>query len=101
MQLIIKVLRVESIMAAPQGNNNAAKNQYWSDALRKHITQNPKDLAFAAQALFDKAKEGDVNAIKEIGDRLEGKPKQAVDLSGELNVGFHEILLKARERARD
>lgn len=86
-------------MAAPEGNNNATKNQYWSDALRKHVTQNPKDLAQAAQALFDKAKEGDVMAMKEIGDRLEGKPKQQVEMSGDLNVGFHEILTKARERA--
>jgi hypothetical protein len=65
-------------MAAPIGNNNATKNKYWSDALRKHITQNPQDLAAAAKAIFDKAKEGDVNAIREIGDRLEGKPAQTI-----------------------
>lgn len=70
-------------MAAPKGNDNAIKNRYWSDALRKHITQNPKDLAEAAQALFTKAKDGDVNAIKEIGDRLEGKAVQRVEGSGE------------------
>lgn len=60
------------------GNNNAAKNKYWSDALRKHITQNPQDLVEAAQAIFNKAKEGDVTAIREIGDRLEGKPAQMI-----------------------
>lgn len=65
-------------MAAPLGNNNATKNKYWSDALRKHITQNPQDLADAAKAIFAKAKEGDVNAIREIGDRLEGKPAQTI-----------------------
>jgi hypothetical protein len=70
-------------MGAPLGNKNNTKNQYWSDALRKHITQNPKDLASAAQALFNKAKDGDVNAIKEIADRLEGKPIQRVEGSGE------------------
>lgn len=86
-------------MGAPLGNDNNRKHQYWSDALRKYITQNPNDLMEAAQALFTKAKDGDVNAMKEIGDRLEGKPKQQVEMSGDLNVGFHEILTKARERA--
>ena len=69
-------------MGAPLGNKNNTKNQYWSDALRKHITQNPIDLADAAQALFNKAKDGDVMAIKEIADRLEGKPLQRVEGSG-------------------
>lgn len=87
-------------MAAPQGNKNATKNKVWSDALRKYITQNPTSLEKAAEALLAKAKEGDVAAIKELGDRLEGKSHQSVDVSGDLNVGFHEILAKARERAR-
>jgi hypothetical protein len=70
-------------MGAPIGNNNNKKNLYWSEALRKHITQNPKDLADAAQALFLKAKDGDVAAIREIGDRLEGKAVQRVEGSGD------------------
>jgi hypothetical protein len=68
-------------MAAPEGNKNAVKNKYWSDALRKYIAQNPKELEEAARAIFAKAKEGDVAAIKEIGDRLEGKAVQAVEAS--------------------
>ena len=70
-------------MAAPEGNKNATKNKYWSDALRKYITQNPNELEQAAKALFAKAKDGDVAAIKEIGDRLEGKAVQRVEGSGE------------------
>lgn len=70
-------------MAAPEGNKNATKNKFWSDALRKHVVQNPEDLASAAKALFAKAKDGDVAAIKEIGDRLEGKAIQPVHGSGE------------------
>jgi len=84
-------------MAAPEGNNNATKNKYWSDALRKHITQNPEDLAAAAKAIFAKAKDGDVGAMKEIGDRLEGKPAQAIDLdaklSGELITKIERIII--------
>jgi hypothetical protein len=70
-------------MGAPIGNDNNKKNQYWSDALRKHITQNPNDLVEAAKALLAKAKDGDVAAIKELGDRLEGKPAQAINVGGQ------------------
>jgi hypothetical protein len=85
-------------MGAPLGNDNNRKHQYWSDALRKHIVQNPKDLASAAQALFDKAKDGDVMAIKEIGDRLEGKPAQALNIGGqEDNPLVTEIIVKVIE----
>lgn len=60
------------------GNDNGAKNKIWSEALRKHITQNPKDLIASARALLAKCKDGDVAAIKELGDRLEGKPHQSI-----------------------
>jgi hypothetical protein len=71
-------------MAAPEGNKNATKNKYWSDALRKYITQNPSELA----------KEGDVQAIKEIGDRLEGKAVQRVEGSGEGGEFEHNLTVK-------
>lgn len=79
-------------MGAPVGNDNAKKNKIWSEALRKHITQNPKDLAAAALALITKAKDGDIAAIKELGDRLEGKAVQQVVGAGD--DGEH--LLKSR-----
>jgi hypothetical protein len=81
-------------MAAPEGNKNATKNKYWSDALRKYITQNPSELEKAAEAIFAKAKEGDVQAIKEIGDRLEGKAVQRVEGSGEGGEFEHNLTVK-------
>lgn len=84
-------------MAAPEGNKNATKNKYWSDALRKYITQNPNELEAAAKALFDKAKEGDVAAIKEIGDRLEGKAVQRVEGSGEGGEFITKMLVELVE----
>jgi hypothetical protein len=56
----------------------------------------PKKLERLADKLVEAGLEGDVSALKEIGDRLDGKPKQAVEASGPdggsipiaLNVGF-------------
>ena len=38
-------------------------------------------LRLLARKLVSRGIEGDVSALKEIGDRLDGKPTQAVDLS--------------------
>lgn len=62
---------------APSGNNNASKNKMWTEAIRKKIVQK-KALEQLADVLIDKALEGDMTALKEIGDRLEGKPNQSV-----------------------
>jgi hypothetical protein len=57
-----------------------------TDALREQLAEmNPhapeetvaEDIA---RALISEAKNGNVQAIREIGDRTEGKPKQAIDL---------------------
>jgi hypothetical protein len=81
------------------GNTNGTKGKLWLEALNRHVTQNPQALRAAASAIFKKAEEGDIAAIKEIGDRLDGKAVQAVEMSGDLNFSFHEVLIKARERA--
>jgi hypothetical protein len=84
---------------APIGNTNNIKNKVWSDVLRKHSTQNPQELIEVAKALFAKAKEGDVAAAKEIGDRIEGKVAQQTILAGDednpINVthGLSETLI--------
>ena len=74
---------------APQGNNNAAKAKIWSDAIRKVVVQK-QALDQLALALVEKALSGDLQALKELGDRLEGKPIQAVEQktehSGEVTV---------------
>lgn len=71
-------------MAAPLGNKNAHKGRMWHDALRKAITQDDgKRLRKAAEILLDKAAEGEGWAIREIADRLDGKPFQSVELTGD------------------
>lgn len=62
---------------APQGNQNAAKAKVWSDAIRKYAIQNGT-LDKAAKKLCEMACEGDMAALKELGDRLEGKAVQSI-----------------------
>lgn len=64
-------------MAAPKGNKNAAKAKVWSDAVRLEAMKTGK-IQKAAQKLVDMAVAGDMAAIKELGDRLEGKAVQAI-----------------------
>jgi hypothetical protein len=66
-------------MGAPVGNNNNKKNREWSEAIRKAVVQR-KELDKLANALIDRALEGDLGALKELGDRLEGKPSQQIDV---------------------
>lgn len=65
---------------AQPGNNNATKGKVWSDAVRKALLSGKK-LDILAKKLVDMACEGDIQAIKEVGDRLEGKPMQSTQLS--------------------
>jgi hypothetical protein len=65
-------------MANPRGQQ---RDKPFRDALRLTIAEaedNPRKLRKLAEALFDKAADGDIPAIKEIADRLDGKPAQAI-----------------------
>ena len=75
-------------MGAPLGNDNAAKGKEWRNAIRralahKHGSVQDGLLAIARQ-LVDKAEEGDMTAIRELGDREDGKPAQAIGGSDDL-----------------
>lgn len=68
---------------APLGNKNATKNKLWADALnRALLAEDGKKLRALAEKLIARAEEGDVTALKEIGDRMDGKPTQQTELSG-------------------
>jgi hypothetical protein len=69
----------------PKGSQN--KDKPFRDALRMEIAaagENHKALRAVALALIEKAQSGDVQAIKEIGDRLDGKVPQAIGGDDEL-----------------
>ena len=74
-------------------NHNSGKNKPWADALRKALAvtdpiKRRKKLFLTAEALVDKALEGDVSALKEIGDRMDGKARQSIDaeVTGTLTI---------------
>ena len=74
----------------------------WSDALRRAVHResagkgSPKWLEVIADRCVQAAADGDMQAMREIGDRLDGKPKQQTEVSGpdgsniplSINVGF-------------
>lgn len=64
---------------APIGNNNAAKNKPWRDAISKFAKQNPDKRDKVIEKLYQMAVDGDMAAIREIIDRTEGKAVQAIE----------------------
>lgn len=69
-------------MAGIKGRSgtNKGKDKPWSDALRLVVfrddAEGKRRLLKLAEACADAAEAGDMQAIKEIGDRLDGKPAQ-------------------------
>lgn len=65
---------------APEGNQNGLKqNRLWGETIRRAVTQaDGKKLRQIADTLIDLAAQGDIQAIKELGDRIDGKPAQAI-----------------------
>src|SRR5262249_39841872 len=95
-------------MARPRG---IWSDKAWRDAIRKAVNKRDKDGSKALERLANKlvrlGEDGDVSALKEIGDRLDGKATQAIEANVNANVSFGEALerahqrLRERERARD
>ena len=78
------------------GNQNARKeNRLWADEIRKVLVQGKK-LRPLAEKLVSLAEAGDMSALKEIGDRIDGKPAQTVqaDVGGSLTVKIEGNLAK-------
>ena len=67
------------------GNTNASKGKPWTDAIRKYAIQHGC-YDKGAKILWTKALEGDPAALKEVGDRSDGKAVQGINLEGNLVV---------------
>ena len=66
-------------MAAIGNKNSSKENRVWGKVVKKLAVQEDfKRIHKVAEALFAKAEEGDIAAIKELGDRLDGKASQEI-----------------------
>lgn len=79
---------------APIGNQNAAKAKRWTAAIERALARKGSDaqaeLDRLAEEFIEAVRAGNSQAIggwKELGDRLEGKPAQAVTLQGDEDGG--------------
>ncbi len=78
-------------MAAPKKPRivGPKSDKLWRDALMRAVKRraggkgNPQKLERIADACVEEALKGDIPAIKEIGDRLDGKPTQGVELAAD------------------
>lgn len=74
-------------MAAAIGNQYAAKSKKWAAAIQRALDKRGvsgvEALDALAEKLLAKADEGDMGALKELGDRLDGKPAQSMTLAGD------------------
>jgi len=61
----------------PIGSVNREKP--FNEALRIALRSHPLRLRRIAEKLTEKAEEGDLAAIRELADRLDGKPAQVID----------------------
>ena len=69
--------------------SNFTKNKSWRETLlRAILAKKGAPLRKIAEALIRKAEKGDVQAIKEVGDRIDGKAVQQVEVkaSGTLKI---------------
>lgn len=63
------------------GNDNAKKGKLFYDVLRRTLVQdNGLKLRAIAEKLVEAASEGEAWAVKEIIDRMDGKPLQATSI---------------------
>jgi hypothetical protein len=86
---------------APLGSQNAKKGKLFYDQLRKVLVQEDAlRLRKIAEKLVEAAEEGEAWAVKEIMDRMDGKPVQSTEISGvdgEPLTGIQVMFVKPNE----
>ena len=80
---------------APEGNKNARNPKVWQQAIKRALARRANStvddgLNELADQFVEAAASGEAWALKELGDRLDGKPSQMIEGTG--NDG--EIILK-------
>lgn len=90
---------------APIGNTNAQKGKRMSARLLKRLEERAL-WDQMADALLDKAVDGDIASIKEVFDRIDGKAHQSIDVNADVTTNEKkltpkEIEMLARELDKD
>lgn len=92
---------------APLGNKNAAKAKIWHAAILRALDKRGagdrvKALDELAGKLLDAVATGDLQALKEFGDRLDGKPAQTIvgDSDADPVNVVTEIVIRAVDATR-
>ena len=100
---------------APTGNSNATKTRSWAEAIDKALKQckdgKPQKLRALADKIIDMAMAGDMAAMREIGDRVDGKALAHVHVTGDLGLGdmtdiqlqnrYQELIHASSEQRKD
>ena len=69
-----------------ESEETKAKKKALKQLVKEYIDKLADALPEISPALIEKAKTGDVSAIRELHDRVMGKPKQSIEVEGELNI---------------
>lgn len=82
---------------AGNANSGPKREKPWAEALRIELAaggENQRSLRQIAKVVIAQAKSGDMMAIKEIADRLDGKSLQAVESHTTHEICFAEVPAK-------
>ena len=92
---------------APIGNQNNKNAKIWQQAIKRSLARYSNESVDAgldklADKLIQACENGDSWALKELGDRTEGKPAQAITVLGDednplktsIDVTFHDGTIK-------
>ena len=79
---------------APVGNTNAIRGRIWRDSIKRALEKRAdqsrvewiQELDKLAERLLTAADAGDMAAMRELGDRLEGKPAQQIQVQGDADA---------------
>lgn len=82
-------------MGAPVGNTNAFKGRLWNAAIQRALEKRSKGeqvqaLDELAEKLLALCEQGEISALRELGDRLDGKPHQTADVTH--RGSLHDVL---------
>lgn len=93
-------------MAAPLGNQYAVKAKRWSQAIDRALEKRSRAAGIEAldelaEKLLAACDEGDLQALKELGDRIEGKPSQSLDVGSDPDRPLVQKIVREIVRPHD